>query len=220
MTITLCGTPISNYYNKVKLVLLEKGIPFDEQLVGTGSTDEAVLAASPLAKVPFLRVDGQALCESQVIADYLEAAYPSPPLVPADPFAAAKVRELVAFVELHVELTARELYRAAFFGGTALSDSAKERVHKQLTRHIGGLKRLVKFDPYIAGGTFTVADCAAWASLSVVAMATKAVYGSDLLADGGLDVKPYLRLIGERPSTQRVVADRKAEQARLAAARG
>ncbi len=28
--ITLCGIPLSNYYNKVKLVLLEKGIPFTE----------------------------------------------------------------------------------------------------------------------------------------------------------------------------------------------
>ena len=26
--LTLCGFPISNYYNKVKLALLDKGIPF------------------------------------------------------------------------------------------------------------------------------------------------------------------------------------------------
>ena len=45
-------------------------------------------------KVPFLRTEQGALCESQVIVDYLEAAYPAVPLLPADPFAAAKVREL------------------------------------------------------------------------------------------------------------------------------
>jgi glutathione S-transferase len=54
--ITLCGRPMSNYYNKVKLVLLEKGLPFDEEFVGTGSRDEAVLAATPLGKIPFIRV--------------------------------------------------------------------------------------------------------------------------------------------------------------------
>ncbi|WP_420841196.1 glutathione S-transferase N-terminal domain-containing protein, partial [Aquiflexum gelatinilyticum] len=42
MTITLCGFSLSNYYNKVKLALLEKGIPFEEELVMTKSADEAV----------------------------------------------------------------------------------------------------------------------------------------------------------------------------------
>ncbi|MEY3272826.1 MAG: hypothetical protein RLZZ341_1727, partial [Pseudomonadota bacterium] len=54
--ITLCGMTLSNYYNKVKLVLLEKGVPFTEQLVGTRSKDDAVLAASPLGKIPFVRL--------------------------------------------------------------------------------------------------------------------------------------------------------------------
>ena len=43
--LTLCGIPISNYYNKVKLALLEKQAPFVQQHVETGSRDEAVLAA-------------------------------------------------------------------------------------------------------------------------------------------------------------------------------
>ena len=38
--ITLCGFSLSNYYNKVKLVLLEKGIPFTEERVMTKSNDE------------------------------------------------------------------------------------------------------------------------------------------------------------------------------------
>ena len=53
--ITLCGIALSNYYSKVKLVLLEKGLPFTEEPVKTGSGDEAVLAASPLGKIPFIR---------------------------------------------------------------------------------------------------------------------------------------------------------------------
>ena len=108
--LTLCGFPISNYYNKVKLVLLEKGLPFEEQLVMTRSTDEAVLACSPLGKIPFLRTPQGALCESQVIVDWLEAAYPEPALVPSDPFEAAKVRELATFVDLHLQVVARDLY--------------------------------------------------------------------------------------------------------------
>lgn len=209
--ITLCGFAVSNYYNKVKLALLEKGVPFTEEYVKTGRSDDAVLADSPLAKVPYIRTEHGPLCESQVILDYLEAAHPNPPLVPADPFAAAKVRELVTFVDLHLELVARELYPQAFFGGK-VSEETLARVRRQLDKNIAGFKRLAKFAPYVAGDTFTQADCAAWVSLPLVGMATKACYGEDLLAAAGIDVRGYSKLIGERPAAQKVTADRKAEQ--------
>ena len=215
--LVLCGFSVSNYYNKVKLALLEKGVPFSEELVKTGSRDEAVLQASPLAKVPFIRTEHGTLCESQAILDYLEAAYANPALLPADAWQAAKVRELITFIELHLELVARELYPKAFFGGD-VSDAAAQRVRKLLTKNIAGFKRLAKFAPYVAGPTFTQADCAAWVSLPLVSMATRAVYGEDLLAAAGVDWKPYVKRVGERPSAQRVTADRKADQERAAAA--
>lgn len=208
-TLTLCGFPISNYYNKVKLALLEKNVAFTEETVLTKSTDEAVLASSPLAKVPFLRTSQGGLCESQPMLDYIEAAYPQPPLLPADPFAAAKVRELITYIDWHLEMVARELYSQAFFGGT-VSDEVKARVRTQLEKNIAAFKRLVKFAPYAAGDSFTQADCAAFASLPVVGMATRAVYGEDLLLAAGVDYKPYIKMISERPSAQKVLADRKA----------
>jgi glutathione S-transferase len=207
--ITLCGFSISNYYNKVKLVLLEKGLPFSEEMVRTGLSDEATLTASPLAKIPFIRTPQGTLCESQAIVEYIDALQPQPRLLPADPFAAAKVRELVTYIELHLELVARELYGQAFFGGT-LSESAQARVRQRLERNIAALKRLLKFAPYAAGDQFTMADCAAWVHLSVVSLATKAVYGEDLLVAGGIDWKPYAQFIAQRPAAQRVQADRKA----------
>jgi glutathione S-transferase len=209
--ITLCGLALSNYYNKVKMVLLEKGIAFTEQYVGTGSQDDATLGASPLGKVPFIRTPQGTLCESEVIVEYLEAAHPSPALVPADPWAAAKVRELTTFIELHLELVVRELYPQAFFGG-AVSESNQARIRKLLEKNIAAFRRLVKFAPYVAGEAFTTADCAAFVSLPLVAMASKAIYGIDLLAEGGIDWKPYIKRVGERPSAQRVVAERKAAQ--------
>ena len=218
MTITLCGFGLSNYYNKVKLALLEKGIPFNEELVMTGSAEEAVLSATPLGKVPFIRTPHGSLCESQVIVDYLDAAYPAHPLVPADAFAAAKVRELCTFIDLHLELVARELYTQAFFGGT-VSDGTQARVRKQLGKNIAAFRRLAKFSPYVAGESFSSADCAAWVSLPLVALATKLVLGEDMLAAGGVEWKPYASLISQRPHAQKVTADRKADEARLAAMR-
>jgi glutathione S-transferase len=209
--LTLCGFPISNYYNKVKLALLEKGVPFNEEVVPVYSTQDAVLSASPLAKIPYIRTPQGGLCESQAIMEYIEAAYPQPPLLPADPFAAAKVRELITFIDLHLELVARELYPQAFFGGT-VSESTQARVRKQLEKNIAAFKQLAKFSPYVAGDMFTQADCAAWASLPLVGMSSRAVLGEDLLLAAGVDYKPYIKLMGERPSVQKVAADRKAAQ--------
>jgi len=50
-------------------------------------------------------------------------------------------------------------------------------------------------------------------------MATKIIYGDDMLVASGIDWKGYSKLVGERPSAQRVTADRKADQDRLAAMR-
>jgi glutathione S-transferase len=216
--LVLCGFSVSNYYNKVKIALLEKGVPFTEELVKTGSKDEAVLSATPLGKIPFIRTEHGVLCESQAILDYIEAQYPNPPLVPADPWQAAKVRELVTFIDLHLELVARELYPKTFFGGE-LSEANAARIQKLLKKNIAGFMRLAKFSPYVAGDTFTQADCAAWASLPLVSMATRAAFGEDLIAAAGIDWKPYSKLVNERASAQKVVADRKADQERAAAAK-
>jgi glutathione S-transferase len=211
MTITLCGFALSNYANKVKLVLIEKGLPFIEEYVGPGHKPDDLLAASPLGKVPFLRTEHGTLCESMAIVEYLEALAPAPALLPAEPWAAAKVRELALFIDLHLELVARELYTQAFFGGT-ISDSQKARVRKLLDKNIEGFKRLAAFSPYVVGESFTIADCGAYVTLPLVALSSKIIYAEDLLAAHGVDWKGYCRLIAQRPSAQRVDADRKAYQ--------
>jgi len=209
--LTLCGFSASNYYNKVKLALLEKGLPFTEELAWVGETDPR---ATPLGKVPYLRTPQGTLCESAVMADYLEAAYPQHALLPADPFAAAKVRELITFVELHLELVARNLYPQAFFGGT-VSDAAREKLGAQLEKNIAAFGQLAQFSPFVAGDQFTLADCSAIVHLPLVSAATKIIYGRDYLA--GLPVREYLTRMGERPHVQRVNADRKANTAEMLA---
>jgi len=208
--LTLHGLVISNYYNKVKLALLEKGVPFTESHQATHSTDEAVLGASPLGKVPFITTEQGGLCESQPIMEWIEAAWPQPPLLPADAFAAAKVRELTTFLDWHLEIVARQLYGQAFFGSAPLSEANAARIRKQLEANIVAFKRLAKFAPYVAGESFTQADCSAFNHLPLIALATRQVYGEDLLQAGGVDHKSYTKFIGERPAAQKVVADRKA----------
>lgn len=209
--IKLFGFRVSNYHNKVLLALHEKGIAFEEDASIRPSQDPALLERSPLGKVPFAEIDGTRLCESEVICEYLEEAFPDKPaLLPREPLARAKVRELVTVIELHMELVARRLYGAAFFGGT-VSDEVKAAVQADLAKGVRAFKALAKFDPFVAGRELTLADCSAAVHLPLVSMATKIVYGKDVLEELA-QVKPYLKLLGQRPAFAKVAADRKSAQ--------
>jgi glutathione S-transferase len=207
----LCGFAASNYHNKVKFALLEKGVPFEEEIAWVGETDPA---ASPLGKVPYLKTENGVMCESAVMLEYIEQRYPQNPLLPADPFAASKVRELALFLDLHLELVARNLYPEAFFGGK-VSDSVKEKVGAQLEKNVTAFAKLVKFAPFVAGDSLTLADCAAVTHLPLVSSATKIIYGKDVMAD--LPAREYLKMMGERPHMQTISADRKANLALMMA---
>jgi glutathione S-transferase len=203
--LTLCGFAASNYYNKVKLALLEKEVPFEEKLVWADRSP-ALMEKSILGKIPYFEMGDQVICESQIMVEYLEDAYPQKPLMPTDLVERAEVRQLIIFMELHLELVARELYAEAFFGGK-VSDETKVRVEKILKRNTAAFGKLAKFAPYVAGSTFTLADCVALAHLPMVGQATKAIYGVDMLAD--YPIRDYVKKLGERTTVQKVDADRR-----------
>lgn len=211
----LCGFPISNYYNKVRIAMLEKGLAFEADPNCRPSQKEEFVARTPLGKVPFLELDGATLAESQVICEYLEDAFPQRPLYPRDPLERARVRELIAFMELHVELVARRLYGQVFFGRPP-DQAVKQAVEKELAKGIRALGTRVKFAPYIAGSELTLADCAAFVHLPLVALATRLAYGEDKLA--ALPLKNYIAMLNERPAFRTVNDDRKAAQAAARAA--
>jgi len=204
----LCGFPASNYHNKVKVALIEKGIAFEEVIVYP-SRDDALRGESPMGKLPFLRTGRGPVAESQVILDYLEDAHPAQPLYPADPFDRARVRELITILDLHLELVVRRLYAEAFFGGKA-SDSTKAEVEKLLVKGLTALARRTEFATFAAGNVFGAADCVASMHLPVLAMATKVSLGRDLLAEQFPAAKAYTKRIADRPSVKRVNDDRKA----------
>ncbi|MBE0615847.1 MAG: glutathione S-transferase [Burkholderiales bacterium] len=212
----LGGFAVSNYYNKVKVALLEKGIAFEEAYHPT-SQDEEYRKRSPMGKVPYLDVDGQYLCESQVICEYLEDSFPQTPLYPKDALERARVRELLATLELHMELVARRLYGQAFFGGTA-SDETKAQVEKELAKGVRAFKQLARFSPFVAGSGLSYADCAAGVHLPLVSLSSKIVLGHDVLADCA-QVKPYLKMLNERPAFMKMNEDRKRATEAMAAAR-
>ena len=204
--ITLCGFGVSNYYNKLKLLMLEKGIPFNERLIYPWQRD-AFLQSSPLGKIPFIETEFGGLSETQAIAEYLEDRYSALPLYPADLFERAKCRELLQHLELNCEWVARRLYREAFFGGH-VSHEVKEDARVKLISGLEAVGRLSKFSPFILGDRFTAADCAAFIHFTMITLATKKIYGEDFVASALPKTADFLRLMNLRPHVQAIMKDR------------
>ncbi|MCY4427919.1 MAG: glutathione S-transferase family protein [Halieaceae bacterium] len=81
---------------KVRLVVREKGLePVEHHMMlRNGDVHEPdYLKLNPKGVVPTLIVDGQPIIESTIICEYLEDAYPEPPLLPDDPIGRSQVRQ-------------------------------------------------------------------------------------------------------------------------------
>ncbi|KUL97432.1 glutathione S-transferase [Bosea sp. WAO] len=96
--ITLYSGPLSLFSRKIEIALREKALPFERimvpfnQTTGYDPKHPEVVAINPKQQVPVLNDDGIVLYDSTVILEYLEDAYPEPPLFPFCPGARARCR--------------------------------------------------------------------------------------------------------------------------------
>jgi glutathione S-transferase len=96
--IKLYSGPLSLYSRKVEIALSEKGLLFEREMVAFSQTQgyrpkhPVVLAVNPKGQVPVLADRGLAIHDSTVILEYLEDAYPNPPLFPDEPQERARCR--------------------------------------------------------------------------------------------------------------------------------
>jgi glutathione S-transferase/RNA polymerase-associated protein len=104
--IRLYDHPLSPYAQKVRIALREKGQPFEAITpsgFGAGPGLEDFLAASPRGEVPAL-VDGEvSIFDSTIILEYIEDAWPEPPILPAGPAERARVRMIEEVMDTHYE---------------------------------------------------------------------------------------------------------------------
>lgn len=80
---------------KVRVTLAEKGLPFEGKLLDLGRGDQfdpEYRKLNPNAAVPTLIHDGWVLTESTIINEYLDEAFPTPALRPADARGRAQMR--------------------------------------------------------------------------------------------------------------------------------
>jgi glutathione S-transferase len=140
----LYGFAASNYFNIVKLALLEKGVPF-ETVPFHGCQNPDILAVSPRGKVPVLETEQGFLSETDAILNYIEETQAGIALLPADPFARASVRAMAKEIELYIELPARVCYVEVFFGGRPTPEALKAKAERDLIKGFTALKHRARF---------------------------------------------------------------------------
>ena len=96
----LLASLASPYTRKVRVVLAEKKIECETQIVDVAPVENVVNAHNPLGKIPTLLLDdGSALYDSRVIVEFLDQASPLNRLLPADIRERVQVRRWEALAD-------------------------------------------------------------------------------------------------------------------------
>lgn len=167
MTILLYEHPLSPYAQKCKIALYEKNVPFELKLpvaIGSGQPDEPFLDANPRGEVPALIEGDVQLFDSTIILEYIEDRWPTPPMLPASPFARARARMIEEVMDTQYEAITWAMGEVTWFKRAegkkadelrARAKGQLDNLHIWLTRQLGNGK-------WFNGETF------GWADLSVI----------------------------------------------------
>jgi glutathione S-transferase len=81
----LYGFPLSPFVRKVAVAAAEKGLDYEWEPSNPQAPTEEFLSVSPFSKIPGFADGDYKLADSTAITIYLDAKYPEPALIPADP---------------------------------------------------------------------------------------------------------------------------------------
>jgi glutathione S-transferase len=141
----LLGSTRSPYTRKVRIVLAEKRIDCDLEMVDVAPVENPVNRHNPLGKIPTLVLDdGTALYDSRVIVEFLDNVSPFSRLIPEDNRDRVNVRRWEALADgvLDAGLLVRyESIREKNEQSKDWADKQLARIHRgmaQMTTDLGG----------------------------------------------------------------------------------
>jgi glutathione S-transferase len=213
----LYSAGLSPFAARARLAIYAKGLNVEilsPPAAGTKSPE--YLAVNPMGKVPaFVTDDGTVIPESDTIVEYLDDAFPTPPLRPASAEDKAKARLLARIGELYLMPAGGGLFNQVnpATRDQAVVDAAFEKVDEALTH----LNVFMGAGPYAVGETLTTADCSLAPAMFFMGVFGQVFGRPDLLAKHG-KVAAYAAHLRTNPHVQKLYGEMQTDlQARMAA---
>ena len=161
----LYGSSLSPFVRKTLAYIMEKGLTVDLKPIGLQAKDPEFREASPFGKMPGFRDGDFAISDSTAIITYLEAKYPSPPLIPAEPKARARTVWYEEFADTILIATMGKVFfnrvvSPMFLGrpgDLALAESAEKDEFPPLLDYVEGI---IPASGYLVEDRLTLADLA------------------------------------------------------------
>lgn len=198
---------LSPHCRKARLVLGEKQLAFEMRIQKIWEWDEDFLAINPSGEVPVLvDEDGNRVCGSQPICEYLDEMYGDTPLLGTGAVTRAEVRRLIEWFDykFHDEVGRNlvdEKIMKRFLGMGEPSSRAIRAGGANLRNHMSYLAWLAERRSWLAGEEMTLADLTAAAHLSCVD------YLGDVPWDDFPEAKDWYARVKSRPSFRPILGD-------------
>lgn len=140
------------YVQRAAIVLAEKQVPFERVMIDLSDKPDWFRAASPLGKVPLLRVGDRYLFESTPIVEFLDETC-APRLHPADPLDRARHRAYIEF--------ASQILNGIGALYSVTDDTGFSAASAALKQKFGHLEEIIAPEgPFFAGPSFCLVDAA------------------------------------------------------------
>lgn len=166
MSLTVYGAPLSPYVRKVRLLLAEKALDYQLEVVLPFAQPDWFKDLNPLARIPALKDGELVLADSSVICQYLDEKHPERPSLLGEN---AAQRAQVRWLEKYADYELAPLCTFTVFRNRVLkpsmgksSDEAAvhKAMHEQLPPHFDYLEKTLGAAEYLAGDSLTLADLA------------------------------------------------------------
>jgi glutathione S-transferase len=223
----LYQTYTSPFPTRVRLVLYVKSIEVEIiEPPGFHSSAESkgdYLDINPIGRVPTLVLDdGRALPESEVICEYLEDAFPDPPLRPADPWARARVRLISRLCDFYLVMAMVPLFNASARSRKTWDAGRIAAALAEVETALGYVEAYIGAEGYAVGAKLTVADGALLPQLILAYEWAPTLFGAESPLGKHPKLAAYWKAIAADPIAARLLGETRSaitgEQARAKAA--
>lgn len=199
--LVLYGNDVSGYCCKVRIILAHKRLVWREEAPPDGYGSAAYRAIVPAGTIPALVHGDLVLSESEAIAEYLDEAWPAPPMLPGDAAGRARLRQLARFHDSRLEPPLRALF--AHVAPHARDDAAVARQMALYAQRLGELAAIAEPRPLLGGKALTLADCG-YPATFMLGRGMAAAFGIDVTMPDALD--PYETTLAAHPSVMPALA--------------